>query len=61
MQLSTAAVSYDLRTAMIFFFESLDVLKSKLSGYSNDSNEQICGVSGHCLILSHACVTIISF
>ena len=27
-----------------FFFESLDVLKSKLSGYSKDSNEWIC----HC-------------
>ena len=36
---SIAAGSNDLRTVMIFFFESLDVLKSKISGYSNDSNE----------------------
>ena len=36
---SIAAGSNDLRTVMIFFLESLDVLKSKISGYSNDSNE----------------------
>ena len=44
---SIAAGSNDLRTVMIFFFESLDVLKSKISGYSNDSNEWICVVNGH--------------
>ena len=53
MQISIATVSYDLKTTMIsffsfFFFESLDVLKSKLSGYSSDSNEWICAASGHC-------------
>ena len=31
-----------------YLFESLDVLKSKLSGYSNDSNEWICVANGHC-------------
>ena len=31
-----------------FFFESLDVLKSKLSGYSNNSNEWICVANGYC-------------
>ena len=61
METSITAVSYNLRTTMIFFFEVLHILKSKYLAIQTIQTSESVLLMVIILILSHACVTIISF